>query len=134
PVRPPDSVPMIDSHQLLLRLFRALLGRKQYGPVLEELVATLLRGPQLAVRRDRHPHGVADSGGVMRSGLLGLVLLRRVESPDARSAGELGARVLAGGLVGAVGDLTHIRRRADIDEQGLAIGRERQVPRIVPAW
>src|SRR5207302_10753830 len=65
-VRPPEIVPLIDAQQLLRRLFRALLGGEKFWPVLEELVATVLRGPQLAVRRDHHPHGVANPRGVMR--------------------------------------------------------------------
>src|SRR5881398_2809434 len=132
-IRPAEVIALVHPQQLLRRLFGALLGGEKLGPVLEELVPAVLRGPQLAVWRDHHPHGVANPGGVMRPALFGLVLLSRIEAPDPRSRGELGARVLPRRFVRPIGDLTHIRRRADVDEQGLAVGGERQIPRAVPA-
>ena len=132
-IRPAEVIALVHPQQLLRRLFGALLGGEKLGPVLEELVPAVLRGPQLAVWRDHHPHGVANPGGVMRPALFGLVLLSRIEAPDPRSRGELGARVLPRRFVRPIGDLTHIRWRADVDEQGLAVGGERQIPRAVPA-
>src|SRR5207237_10326058 len=90
-IRPADVVALIHPQQLLRRLLGALLDSEQLGPVLSQLVAAVLRGPELTVRREGHPHRVANPGCVARPARLGLTGLGGVEAPDSRPGSELGA-------------------------------------------
>src|SRR2546427_5981526 len=57
--RPPRST--LFPYTTLFRSLGALLEREQLRPVLTQLVAAVLRRPQLAVGREGEPHGVADA-------------------------------------------------------------------------
>src|SRR2546427_9696153 len=89
--RPPRST--LFPYTTLFRSLGALLEREQLRPVLAQLVAAVLRRPQLAVGREGKPNGVADAGRVPRPGRLRLARLARVEAPDPGARGELGTGI-----------------------------------------
>src|SRR5207249_753446 len=113
-VGPAEVVALVHPQQLLRWLLGALLESEQLGPVLSQLVAAVLRGPQLPVWPEGHPHSVANPGCVMRPAPLRLTRCGRVEAPDSRPGGELGAGVFARRFVRAVGHLTRVGGRADV--------------------
>jgi hypothetical protein len=130
-VRPPEVAPLRDAHQLLGRQLGALLGGEALRPVLEELVAPVLRGVHRAVARvEGEAHRVADARRVppRRPELLP----RPVggEAPDAGARRELGARVGAGRPGLPVGLLARVGLGADVHEQGAASVEQDVVGRV----
>src|ERR1051326_3032777 len=80
-----------DALPILGRLLGALLDGEQLGPVLPQLIPSVLRGMQLARRCEGEPDGVTDARGETRAAQPGLVELGRVEPPHAGPLGQLGA-------------------------------------------
>src|SRR3989442_98713 len=121
-VRPAVVVPCRELDELLRGFFRTLRQREQLGPVLTQLIATVLRRVQLARRRDGEPHGVADARSEAGAARLRLIEPGRVEPPHAGPVRELGAGVLPRRLARAILHLTGVGGGSDVDEQGAARG------------
>src|SRR5262249_7888750 len=130
--RPAEVVAAVDGEELLAGVLGALPVVEQRGPVVVELVAAVLGGVELAARRKRQPHGVADAARPVHAVALALVGAAGVEAPEARARLGPHARVLAGRAALAVGHLAGVGQRAQVHERPAA-AVERDVFGGVPA-
>jgi hypothetical protein len=94
-VRPPEIIATLDAEELLGGKLGALRRVEMRGPVLQQLIATMLCRPDRVARgidgdRDR----VADTGGPALAVGLRLTRAIGIEAPDARAGVELATRVL----------------------------------------
>src|SRR6185437_3655841 len=127
-VGPAEVVALVDLHQLLRRILGAVLGVERPVAVwTAELVAAVLRRPELAVERaDRDPDGVPDAARKVYGVGVRLIELARIPLPDAGAGVQLRAWILARRILRPVLLLTGIARRSDVDvKRPVLVDRER---------
>jgi hypothetical protein len=110
-----------------------LLRLVELRPVCVQLIATVLRHENLAVRVNRKPFAIADPSRVAigrREFLIGLVC---IVAPDAAARFEFLARIFAGRLCRAILCLARVRRAGNIDKQRTVASNDEGMHRVIAA-
>src|SRR5690348_5491992 len=112
---PAEVVALVDLEQLLGGEVLALLSGVELGPVVPQLISSMLGRPQVPIRPDSDADSVADARCVTRGRGECLPRLVRVERPDPAAGLQLRAGLVARRIRNAVLELARIARRAEVD-------------------